>query len=92
MPFVNETGLIAGVLQLGSNDVTGNIFATLFLIFIILLFLALAFRIPIEYAIVLLSPLVIVMMAYYTEWYVIGGLMLIMLAFIFARNFFVQPR
>jgi hypothetical protein len=90
--FVNETGFIGVLLQSGSSDVTGSLFATLFLLFVLLFFLGMACRIAIEYLVVAFTPFLLVLMAYYTSWYAVGGVFIIALAVIFARNFFVQPR
>lgn len=89
MTFVNASGVIGQMLSQGTTNLTGDIFATLFLIFLILLFVAVAFRMSFEFIVIIFLPMVIVMMAYYSEWYVVGGLFLIFLAVLFARNFFV---
>lgn len=90
MSFVNESGVIANWLSLGSQNLTGDLFSTILLILLLLVVLAAAFRISLEYMVLFFTPMLLVLMAYYSEWYAIGGMFVIILAVLFARNFFVQ--
>jgi len=90
--FINETGVIAGVLEIATNNVSGSLFLSLFIIFMVLFLICLALRIPLEFAILLMLPLVIVLAAYSSDWTPVLGLFLIMTAVFFARNWFVQPQ
>lgn len=89
MVFINETGTI-GVLVEYATNMTGSLFMTVLLIFLILIALALLFRLPIEILIPLVLPMFIVGMAFSTEFLAIGGLMLIYLAVIFAKRFWLN--
>jgi hypothetical protein len=90
MTFVNSTGLVAQVISQGTTNLTGDLFSILLLILLMLIVVAVAFRISLEFIVIIFMPMVIVLMAYYSEWYVVGGVFLIFLAVLFARNFFVQ--
>lgn len=90
MTFVNASGVIGQMLSQGSTNLTGDLFSTIMLIFLILLVVAVAFRMTFEFIVIIFMPMIIILMAYYSEWYVVGGAFLIFLAVLFARNFFIQ--
>lgn len=88
--FLNETGFIAATLTNVSNNITGSLFLTLLLIMILFLLIAMIFRLPIEFAIVILAPLFLVFMAATSSFLAVGGVMLIYLGIIFAKNFILK--
>jgi hypothetical protein len=90
--LINNTGTLSGVLSVMTNNVTGSLFLSMFLVFIVLLFLVLAFKVPLEYAILLMLPILIVQAAYSSQWNPLLGVCLIFIAVFFARNWFVQAQ
>ena len=89
MVFINDSGTI-GILIKSGADLTGSLFLTVLLIFLILLALALMFKLPLEILIPIVLPLFIVCMAYSTEFLAIGGLLLIYLAVIISKRFWLN--
>ena len=89
MVFINETGTI-GILIKAGTDLTGSLFLTVLLIFLLLVALSLMFKLPLEILIPIVLPLFIVCMAYSTEYLAIGGLLLIYLAVIFSKRFWLN--
>jgi hypothetical protein len=85
----NETGVIYGILQ-GWTAQTGSMFLTLF---IILLLIMIAFAITglgIEASAIIILPLMLGLMAAYSAFYTIGGILLIYLGIILAKNYFFK--
>ena len=86
MAFLNESQTIGIIIEYGTN-LTGSLFLTVLIIFMLLIALSLLFRLPFEMLIPIVLPLFIVSMAYSSEFLAIGGLLLIYLAIIFTRRF-----
>lgn len=89
MVFLNDSGSIGIIIEYGTN-LTGSLFLTVLIIFMLLVSVALMFRLPLEILIPIVLPLFIVCMAYSTEFLAIGGLLLIYLAVIFAKRFWLN--
>ena len=85
MVFINETDVIGVIILNLNTNVTGSIFMTGLLIIILLMASAMAFRIPIEYSVLVVIPLLLVLMTYSSDFMAIGGLFLMYLAVIFAK-------
>ena len=90
MVFINETGIMNTLLIEATNNLTGDIFITLLLLMIIIIAFFLMFRIPIEATAIFILPLLLTFMSYYSNFVAIGGLFLIYLAVLFAKNFFFR--
>ena len=88
--FLNETGFIATLLTNITNNITGSLFLTLLLIMLFFIVVALIFRIPIEYTAVILTPLFLVFIAATSDFLAVGGLVLIYLGILFAKNFILK--
>lgn len=89
MVFLNDSGTI-GILIKAGTDLTGSLFLTVLLIFLILVAISLMFKLPLEILIPVVLPLFIVSMAFSTEFLAIGGLLLIYLAIIFSKRFWLN--
>lgn len=87
--FLNETGTIGVIIKAGT-DLTGSLFLTVLLIFLALVVLALMFKLPLEILAPIVLPIFIVSMAYSTEFLAIGGLLLIYLAVVFSKQFWLN--
>jgi len=88
MVFVNESGIISVLLVNATNNLTGDIFLTLLGLVIIIIAFFLMFRIPVELTAILILPLMLTFMSFYGNFVAIGGVLLIYVAFILAKNFF----
>jgi len=90
MALLNTTGSIGIVIESFNNNITGGLFLTFLFILLIIIILLIAFRLPVEMIALIISPIVIILMTYMSEFYVIGGAILIMFAIIFATKFFIK--
>lgn len=86
MVFYNETGTFGIIISYMNSDVTGSLFLTLLFMVLAVLAICALFRIPIEFSAILVLPLLLVMMAYVGEFLAIGGVFLIYLGILFAKN------
>lgn len=85
--FINTTETIGIIMGEATAVTFGAMFLTLFFVLIVILAIALMFGIRLEYTAILVLPLVLVYMAYYSEFYATGGVLIIYLAFILTKNF-----
>lgn len=85
--FINATETIGIVLGHGTQYTTGSLFITLLIIILLIMAIAMMFQIQIEYTAVLILPLILSYMAYYTEWVATGTILLIYLAILVTKNF-----
>jgi len=90
MALLNTTGSIGVVIEAFNNNITGGVFLTFLFIILILVILLIAFRLPVEMIALIISPLIIILMTYRSEFYVLGGAILIIFAIIFATKFFIK--
>mgnify|MGYP003149167858 CR=1 FL=1 len=88
--FINETGLIGLIITTATNNITGSLFLTFFLMLFLFITFGLMFRMPLELSFVLLMPLLIVITAFYSNFLIIYGLALIALALIFSMRLFME--
>lgn len=90
MVFINSSGTLGTVFQYATTEVTGSLFLTLLGVVMILFLICFLFRIPIEFSAILVLPLLLGSMAYMQEFVAIGGVFLIYLGVILAKNFFFK--
>ena len=87
MVFINETGTIHTIVGAFTNDVTGSLTLTIFLIFFFVVLIALIFRLSFTTISIMVSPLLIVWASYYSEAMAILFVVLIILALLFSSIF-----
>lgn len=87
MEFMNMSQEF-GIIITNMGQTTGSLFITLLGVVAFVCFLALVFRIQLEYTAVLILPLLLSCMAYYSEFLAVGGVILIYLGIILAKHFF----
>lgn len=90
MALLNITGPVGGVIDAVTTNITGIEFLTFLFILLVLIVLLIAFRLPMEIIALIVSPIVIILMAYNSAFYAIGGAMLIIFAVLFATKFFIK--
>ena len=83
----NETMLPYAVVNGMTNDITGQIGLTFFIILMLFLVVALALRIPLEFATIIVVPLALVFMAFSGEFILFGTVILVYIGMVMARNF-----
>ena len=90
MGFFNTSNTIGLILSNATDTLTGDLFITLLVIFIILIALALMFQIPLLFTTIILLPLMLGYMAFVSEFLAMGIVMLIYLAMVIAQTFFIR--
>jgi hypothetical protein len=86
MVFINQTGTIGLIYTSFTTNVTGSEFLTLLgLIILIILFFAM-FKMPMEASLILALPMLLIAMAYTSDIFAVGGVVLIYLGILFAKN------
>ena len=87
--FINETGIAIDVFN-GMNGITGSPFLTLLLIVILVMLIAFLFRIPVEFTVILILPMLLTFAAFYSEFMAVTGVILIYIGILLAKNFFFK--
>jgi hypothetical protein len=91
MAFVNETGLLGVALESFTTYVSGSVFITLLAVLILVIGLFIMFRIPLEAVLVLVMPMIIIFMAWEVGGFLaVGGVFIMILAIIVAKNWLVR--
>jgi hypothetical protein len=83
----NDTMLPYAVINGMTNDITGSYAITFFIVVMLFLVIALALRIPLEFATIIILPLALVFMAFTGDFTTFGTIILCYLGFVMAKNF-----
>lgn len=87
MSFYDNAGWFGQATQGITNNITGDIYVTFILYLILFVFLGLAiWKLPAEWLFLLCFSVVVVFMAYMSEWVFIGGVLLFFLSIMLIRN------
>lgn len=84
--FINTTGTLGIILQEGTNNITGNLFLTLFTILIILIIIGVMFQIPLEFLAVIILPLCLACASVYNTFLIPVVIILIYFSTIISKN------
>lgn len=87
MVFMNMTESIGIILGNATTHTTGSMFLTLLMVLIIIMAIALMFGIKLEFTIILVLPLVLSYMAFYSEFVATGMILLFYIGFLITKNF-----
>lgn len=87
MAFINWTEPIGQIISGATTSATGNLFVTLLIIIILIMAVALMFGIRLEFTAIVILPLMLSYMAYYSEFVVPGVVLLFYLGFVITKNF-----
>lgn len=88
--FMNMTGSIGILFQYLTINITGSELISIISILLLLIVFALLFKMPVELIMIIILPLILVFMAFYSGFLIVGGLILIVLAILFALNYFIK--
>ncbi len=88
--FINETGIIGSLIGSATVNFTGSLFITLIIIMIIIMAMAFLFQIPLEWTAIVILPLLFAYMSQEGEFIAVGVVVLIYLALIFTKRFFIR--
>lgn len=86
MPLFNESLITYALVTNFTNDVTGSVTLTYGIIFLFLIIIGLIFKLEFDIMIILLTPFLLVLLAFTGELVPLIILLLFYLAFIFARG------
>jgi uncharacterized membrane protein len=86
MIFINATESIGQIISHGTIGVTGGIVATMFMILLILIVIALMFGIPLEFLSVLVLPFCIAVGAFYGSFIIPVIIILLFVSMLIAKN------
>lgn len=86
--FINQTESIGIIIQAATQNLTGDIVGTFFLILLCIMALAIMFGIPLEFTAIIVLPLCIVIGAFYSNFMIAVAGIVLFLAFILAKNTF----
>lgn len=84
--FMNETETIGRIMTAGTQNLTGNIIATIFLVLVFLVVIAMMFGIPLEFLAVIILPFCLALAAFKSEFVVAVALIALYVVSIFAKN------
>ena len=85
--FINETGTIGIILEATRINITGSDFLTMLGLTIIIMTFFMLFRLPIEASAILVLPMLLVFMAFIPNIFALGGVILIYLGILLAKNY-----
>lgn len=85
----NDTGTIGIIINAVNTNITGSQFLTFLLIIAVILMFFLAFRIPLEASVLLVLPLILTFLAYSNDLYAVGGVVLIYVGVLWAKNWLI---
>jgi len=88
MVFINKTQIIGMVIDSGTRHFTGSETYTLFTIMAVVFFFTLLFRLPLIIGMLLITPFVIMLMAFNSAFLIFGGIYLFILTGILTKMFF----
>ena len=88
--FYNSSGSFGIILNSFTYNVTGDLFLTLLCIVLLILAFCLMFRIPIEFSAIIVLPLLLTLMAFSSQFLAIGGLTLLYIGVLVAKNFLIK--
>ena len=83
---MSSNGIIANIINTGTTTLTGDIIATLLLVFAFIIIIALMFGIPLEFIAVLILPLSLVLGAYYSIFWLPVFIIIVFVASIITKN------
>ena len=89
MVFLNTTSDMGSIIYANVLNISGSEFITIFIIFLLLLGCFYLFKVPIEWSLVFLLPMLIVIGAYNSIFLTILGLILFIISIIIVRNWWI---
>ena len=88
--FFNQSGFIGTLIIYTTTNITGSLFLTMLLYVLTVFAILQMLRVPIEFSVVLVLPTIITLMAFMGEFIALGGVLLIYLAILVVRMFFIN--
>jgi len=86
MLFINQTETIGTIINAGTQNLTGSLVATFFVILLFLLIIAVIFQIPLEFIAIFILPFMLVIGAFYSSFMIPIIVLFIFAAIIITKN------
>jgi hypothetical protein len=86
MPLLNNTGIISQVMTAGAQNLTGELVGAFLFLYIIILAVLLALRVPLEWLAILILPLSLSLASYFQSFMVAVVLIVIYFAGLIAQK------
>jgi hypothetical protein len=91
--WLNSTGTLGSIIQQGTINITGDLTLTFIMLFIILVAVGMMLKMPIEWILIFLYPILVVMIIMtpgniYLK--IAFGLSILLFSIIFVRNLFIN--
>lgn len=84
--FINDSGTTSVIIKGLFDNVGGSWFATIMLIILFVILLAVIFRVPFELTAIVIMPLLLVCMVYVPDFLAVAGVFLIYLGVLVGKN------
>jgi len=88
--FLNCSQVIGQVIQGTTQYTTGSLFLSFFFVMLFIVAVALMFRVPIEYTMILILPLMLALMAHFQDFIAFGAIMIIYLSILITKNYILK--
>jgi len=87
MVFINQTETVGIIYASFTQNVTGSEFLTLLGMLIMIILFFMVFKLPLEATLILALPMFLISLAYVGDIWAVGGVILMYLGLLFAKNF-----
>lgn len=88
--FLNCTEVVGQIVISTTDYTTGSLFLTFLFVMLFLVAISMAFQIKLEYTSIVILPLLLGYMAYYSEFIGIGSVILIYFSILITKNFIIK--
>jgi len=88
--FMNCSEVIGELIVNTTENTTGSLFLTFLFVVLMIIGIAMIFRIKIEYTALLVMPLMLALMSYYRDFIAIGGVILIYFSILVTKHFILK--
>lgn len=91
LKMIDNTSLVGLAFNSFERYITGDMFLTLLLLFGLFLLFGIVFRIPLTWLAILLVPISLYFMSLDSRFYAPGSIVLLFVAFVIIKNFWIKP-
>jgi hypothetical protein len=88
--FTNTSEMTYAIVYGLTNNFTGSAFLSYLVVVMGVIILTALLRIPLEFSLLLATPIIITIAAFNGQFMLIAGVLMIIIAIIFAKNFFFR--
>jgi hypothetical protein len=88
--FYNSSEIIGASIDAATTNITGTQFLTLLVVMLFLVLLLAVLRVPLEYGVLLIMPVLIILAAFEGGFLALFGVVLIYMGILFAKYYFTS--